>query len=271
PTTASVKAEINIHESSLEKVKIGDLTRITMDAMPGQAFIGYVATIAPLPDPTSMFMNPDLKVYNSDIYIENNGVEIRTGMSCKAEIIIEQHENAVYVPVQAVIRVKGKSTVYVAKGNSSKAREVTVGLDNNRMVHIISGLKEGEYVLLAPPLAEGEVESTIVTSMDMTPLAGKKTLKGSAPTGKIPAKGKGRSEQVRKKTGQTHGRAGGKGGTPGARNPTPEQRKKWRDRQANMSPQEREKMSQQWQKRREQYENASPEQKEKMRQQMAGR
>ena len=66
PTTASVKAEINIHESSLQKVKIGDLARVTMDALPGQAFTGQVATIAPLPDPTSMFMNPDLKVYNSD-------------------------------------------------------------------------------------------------------------------------------------------------------------------------------------------------------------
>jgi len=74
PTTASVKAEISIHESSLEKVKLNMPARVTIDALPGQAFTGYVATIAPLPDPQSMWMNPDLKVYNSDIYLENNGI-----------------------------------------------------------------------------------------------------------------------------------------------------------------------------------------------------
>ena len=45
------------------------------------------------------------------------------------------------------------------KDNESVPRPVEIGLDNNRMVHIISGLEQGELVLLAPPLKSGEMDS----------------------------------------------------------------------------------------------------------------
>ncbi|GAG03173.1 unnamed protein product, partial [marine sediment metagenome] len=154
PTTSSVNAEVNIHESNMDKVSLKMPVMVTVDALPGKVFTGYVAKIAPLPDPTSVWLNPDLKVYNTDIFLDKNDEILRTGMSCKAEIIIEQYDDAIYVPVQAVLRVKGSPTVYVVKGKTYEPCKVRIGLDNNRMVHITSGLKEGEFVLLAPPLAE---------------------------------------------------------------------------------------------------------------------
>ena len=267
PTTTSVKAEINIHESSLEKVKINDPVRVTIDALPGQVFAGYVASIAPLPDPQSMWMNPDLKVYNSDIYIENNGVELRTGMSCKAEIIIEQHEDVVYVPIQAVIRVEGKQTVFVAKGKSYKQRKVGIGLDNNRMVHIMSGLKRGEHVLLAPPLASGEVE-TVAVEMPSEPVVSSKRVAGTAPAEPGRSRGEGKSEQLLKKTGESRVKHGGQGGPSGFRNLTPEQRKKLTEQYANMSSEEKEKLRKA---QRERFEKMSPEEREKLRQRWQSR
>ena len=80
-------------------------------------------------------------------------------MNCKAEIIVEQHTDTVYVPVQAVLRVGGQPTVYVLNDNGeTEERKVEIGLDDNSMVRIISGLNEGELVLLAPPLKNGAVE-----------------------------------------------------------------------------------------------------------------
>jgi len=157
-TTTSMKAEVDIHETSLKKVKVGLPAVITVDALPGKTFFGTVAQIAPLPDATSMWMNPDLKVYNTEIYMDSNDSTLRTGMSCKAEIIIEQYEDAVYVPVQAVLRVGGEMTVYVVDSKRVEPRKVEIGLDNNRMVRIISGLAEGEVVLLTPPLKSAAVE-----------------------------------------------------------------------------------------------------------------
>ncbi len=153
PTAASSMAEVDIHEASLEKVQLGLPAVITVDALPGKKFMGTVGRIAPLPDPQSMWMNPDLKVYNSDIYLEGNDPSLRTGMSCKVEIIVAQYENAIFVPVQAVIRVGGRPTVFVVHEDGMiEERVVEIGLDNNSMVRIVGGLEEGEIVWLAPPL-----------------------------------------------------------------------------------------------------------------------
>lgn len=159
PTTSSVKAELGVHETSLEKVRVGLPAVITVDALPGKKFLGRLERIAPLPDARSMWMNPDLKVYNTEIYLEDNDSALRTGMSCKAEIIVAQYKDVVYIPVQAVLRVGGEPTVYVVKNGSIEERKVEVGLDDNRMIRIISGLDEGEVVSMIPPLKSATIES----------------------------------------------------------------------------------------------------------------
>jgi len=152
PTTSSYMAEVKIHESSLEKIRIGLPVRITIDTSE-KSFTGRVAKIAPLPDATSIFMNPDLKVYDTDIHIDGDGDELRNGLTCEVEIVAAQYEDAIYVPVQAVVRVGDVPTVYVADAGDFMPREIELGMDNNSMAHIISGLSENEEVLLTPPLA----------------------------------------------------------------------------------------------------------------------
>ena len=146
PTTASSKAEVSIHESNLEKIRMGLPAIISVDALPGRKYLGRLASIAPLPDAQSMWMNPDLKVYNTEIFLEDNDESLRTGMSCQAEIIVAKYDDCLYVPVQSVIQVGRQPTVFVVKGKTVEERRVEMGLDNNRMVHIISGLSEGEEV-----------------------------------------------------------------------------------------------------------------------------
>jgi HlyD family secretion protein len=158
PTGTSSKVEVDIHEASLKKVQLGLPVVVTVDALPRKKFFGTVEYIAPLPDAQSMWMNPDLKVYNSEIYLEGNDESLRTGMSCKAEIIVERYEDVLYVPVHAVIRVGNEPTVFVVQGDRYESRAVKIGLDNNQMIHILDGLQEGEQVLLTPPLKSASVD-----------------------------------------------------------------------------------------------------------------
>ncbi|MDH7600135.1 MAG: HlyD family efflux transporter periplasmic adaptor subunit [Sedimentisphaerales bacterium] len=159
PTANLYKAEVAIHEANLQKVRVGLPARVTVDALMGKVFFGTVARIAPLPDPQSMWMNPDLKVYNTDVFIEGEDPELRTGLSCKVEIIVAQYDETIYVPVQAVVRVDGKPTVYVLnKDGTQTPNEVQIGLDNGSMVSILSGLQEGELVVLTPPLQAAQAE-----------------------------------------------------------------------------------------------------------------
>ncbi|MBN2061905.1 MAG: efflux RND transporter periplasmic adaptor subunit [Deltaproteobacteria bacterium] len=162
PTSSGFKAKVGVYEASLEKVRKGLPVLVTAGALPGESFVGCVSYIAPMPDATSAFLNPDLKIYDTEIELENNGSTgmLRAGMNCTAEIIVEQYKEAMYVPVQAVMRVAGKPTVYLINGKDVKARQVEIGLDNNIMVRIIRGLEQGEVVSLSPPLAHASVEES---------------------------------------------------------------------------------------------------------------
>jgi HlyD family secretion protein len=157
PTTAAMMVTVKIHEASLRKVRKGMAARITVDALPGKEFWGRVGKIALLPDAQSRWLNPDLKVYSTEIYVDRNTAALRPGMTCRSEIIVEQYEDALHLPVQCVVRVGDKSVVYVPGPNGPEPRVVEVGYDNNRMIRIVSGLENGEKVLMAPPLAPSEV------------------------------------------------------------------------------------------------------------------
>ena len=133
----------------------GQPVNVAVDALPGRVFTGTVKSIAPLPDAQTMFMNPDRKLYTTRVNLDVSNVELRTGMSCRAEILIQQLEDAVYVPVQAVVKIDGQPTAFILSGEKFQARPVQIGLDNSSMVHVIAGLDAGDVVSLAPPLDGG--------------------------------------------------------------------------------------------------------------------
>jgi HlyD family secretion protein len=259
PTTNSMKAKVNIHETSLEKIHKGLPAIITVDAVPGKKFLGHIESIAPLPDAMSMWMNPDLKIYPTDIYLDDSAGGLRTGMSCKAEIIIAQYKDAVYVPIQAVLRVGGKPTVFVVKDGSIEERQVEVGLDDNNVIRIVSGLKEGEVVLMTPPLKAGTMAPGSRTAGTAEPNAA-----GVSQTMK---------ERVSQKLQEVNGTTPGKPteepaeqGPP--QGPPSEQMQQMRQRLQNMSPEERQKAIEQLRQRRQ---NMTPQEREQMRQRSQGR
>jgi len=248
PRSTSTVAEVDVHEASLQKVRAGLPAIVTVDALPGKKLMGTVSRIAPLPDPQSMWMNPDLKIYKTEIALDSNDPSLRSGMNCKAEIIVEQHADTVYVPVQAVLRVGGQPTVYVLNDNGDTVeRKVEIGLDDNSMVRIASGLNEGELVLLTPPLKAGAVEPG-------SRLAGIRGADANDMTKQINDKLKAANDPAAatKRRGAGQGGAGARGfqmfspeDAAKFKNATPEERQKMIDeRMKNMTPEEREQLRQ---------------------------
>jgi len=254
PTAESAMVEVDIHEASLEKVRVGLPVVVTVDALPGKKFFGSVQRIAPLPDPQSMWMNPDLKVYNTDVYLEGNIPSLRTGMSCKVDIIVEQYDDAVYVPVQTVLRVGGESTVFVVKDGSIEERKVKVGLDNRRMIRIISGLDEGEVVSMTPPLKSAAVEhgsemagaGLSGSGVDLKQRINAKLEETNGTEVRRPAIMPSEGVEGPQRGSGPGGVGPGQGpaGRGGLEDLTPEQREQMRKRFENMTPEEREKMRQ---------------------------
>lgn len=158
PIESGMVVEVMIPEASLNKIEIGMPARIKVDAFPGQIFEGKLVKIGILPDGQSSQLNPDLKLYKCEIECDFKEVVIRPGMSCDVELVKESHDEALYVPVQCVVRVDGVPRVYVKEDGAWVPRAVRVGLDNNRMIHIIEGVRAGEDVMLAPPVKEQRME-----------------------------------------------------------------------------------------------------------------
>lgn len=265
PTTDSYKAEVKVHESSLAKIRPGLAARLAADALPGRAFEGRVTSIAPLPDAQSMWMNPDLKVYNTSIEITSDADGLRTGMSCRGEILVEEFSDTLYVPVQAVVREGGEPTVYVVNGQKVDRRTVALGLDNNRMVQIKEGLNAGELVMLTPPLASDEMQARMEGQRTNGAPSATPAEPTAAPS-EAPARGRrgGRTSSENMPEDVPRVEVSPPGGRDGADQPPSDaEREDARARYRNASPEERERMRQEFQQR---MQNMTPEEREQMRQ-----
>ena len=155
PTTDEMIVEISVQETSRSKIVEGMPAIVRVDAVPGVLFPGKISKIGILPDATQAWLNPDLKVYMCQVELDRGHTRIRPGMNCQVEILVQELEDAMFVPLQSVTKVGKESTVFVKTRNSVRPVTVSTGMDNNRMIHIVSGLNDGDEVLLAPPLEAG--------------------------------------------------------------------------------------------------------------------
>jgi HlyD family secretion protein len=237
PVGDSSIVEVNIHEASLKKLQLGLPAIITVDALPGRRFLGHLEFIAPLPDSQSMWMNPDLKVYSTRVDVDDADPALRSGMSCKVEIIVAQHEDAIYIPVQSVVTEAGETRVYVMEGDKPVRRTVKIGLDNNRMIHILEGIEEGDIVLMEPPLKNASVDA--LNGFQDEPNA-TKDLGDDFQSRIRDSLTEPRRPEVSASPQSQGGRPGGAGGMGGGMgNMTPEQREAMRKRFENMSEEEK--------------------------------
>jgi multidrug efflux pump subunit AcrA (membrane-fusion protein) len=147
----------------MAKVKAQQSARISVDAFPDNQFTGKVLKIALVPDQQNFFLNPDLKVYATELSVDGKHDFLKTGMSAKVEIIVDELSDVIYVPVQAVANRGGKKVCFLVNGKELQSQEVKTGAFNENYIQITEGLEPGQVISLAPP----EVKET------ETPVPGK--------------------------------------------------------------------------------------------------
>ncbi len=233
PTADAMMAQVKIPEARLETVRVGLPARVHIDALPGRVFTGEVAKIAPLPDATSMFMNPDLKVYNTEIHLQGADKALRPGMSCTVEIVAAHYPEALYVPVHAVVRHGNQPVAYVHKHHEFVPQPIEIGLDNNRMVHVLNGISSGDVVLLNPPLSKASIAGK---DDGLNALA--QNIPKQEPPASVPEQPVAEAAPAIAREAEKGERERGQENTE--RSPTPKQREEFRQRMQNMTPEERE-------------------------------
>lgn len=151
PDMREMAVKVNIHESAVQRVAVGQSVKVLVDAFPDEQLTGVVTKVAVVADSANSFMNPDLKVYPTTIKIDGTHDWLRPGMSAEIEILVRSLEDVVYVPIQAVTYFDDRRVVYVSSRGRPERREVEVGAFSDSFIEIVSGLEEGEEVLLLPP------------------------------------------------------------------------------------------------------------------------
>ncbi len=171
PDMTQMGAYVAIHESQVKKVRIGQRAVVRVDAEPGRVLEGKVAEVAVLPDSNSSRYTPTLKVYPSTIHI--NGLQdwLKPGMNAKIEIVINQLEDILYVPVQSIEVENDQHFCYVNDGSTLQRREVKTGAFNDEFIEVVSGINQGESVALTIP-KKATLESNAPTSPAKAPAGG---------------------------------------------------------------------------------------------------
>jgi HlyD family secretion protein len=159
PDVSIMMVDTKVHESSVNQVERDLEALVTVDAFPDLQFRGTVTKVAILPDSQSRWLNPDLKVYSTDITLDDRSDKLKPGMSAMVEIIVKRLIDVVYVPVQSVYRRGNREVCYVTSPMGDiEIRPVEVGLDNDQFVEILDGVEVGEMVLLYPPAIGEDLE-----------------------------------------------------------------------------------------------------------------
>lgn len=136
-----VKAQVD--ETDIARVKLGQAARITLDAYPDQpiaAQVGHIAFEAKTVN--------NVTVYEVEVVPAKVPDAMRSGMTANVNFLVQEAKDALTVPAEAVREVKGEKRVFVPAGKKREARAVETGLSDGKNVVILSGLAEGDAILV---------------------------------------------------------------------------------------------------------------------------
>jgi len=145
--TSQVYVKGKVDESDIGKVYLGQPARIKVESFKDKTFNGVVTRISPMG-----VEKDNVTTFEVRVSINNPGGELKAEMTANAEIILEEHKNVLQIPEGSIIYDKDKkASVEVPdhKGKDGKRKlAVNIGISNGAKTELLSGLKEGDQVVL---------------------------------------------------------------------------------------------------------------------------
>ena len=158
-STLIVRAELN--QIDVAKVVLDQKVSLTLDALPGKTYTAKITKIAPA---STTPKGKDVDVFPVEATLTTADGSIKPGMTADVRIHIETRPKVLSLPIEAVVKESGKSwinKVTIGEKGLQKADklEVKLGARNDREVEVLSGIAEGEKVLIKPASsAENEMK-----------------------------------------------------------------------------------------------------------------
>ncbi|MGO9086911.1 MAG: efflux RND transporter periplasmic adaptor subunit [Candidatus Sulfotelmatobacter sp.] len=145
--TSEVYVKGKVDESDIGKVYLGQRARIKVESFKDKTFDGKVTKISPMG-----VEKDNVTTFEVRVSIQNPGGELKAEMTANAEIILEEHKNVLQIPEGAILYDKDKKAsveIPDPKGKEGKDKiAVNIGISNGAKTEVLSGLKEGQEVVL---------------------------------------------------------------------------------------------------------------------------
>jgi len=139
--TLIVRAEVG--ELDVPQLVLDQPTHVRFDAFPGEEVEGRLTYL-----PAALDESLGAPVYRVEVALEPHDLALRPGMGAGLSIVLESRQDVLLIPRRALSQVGARQVVVVLSGRRNDQRIVETGLSNDIEVQVVSGLQEGEIVLV---------------------------------------------------------------------------------------------------------------------------
>jgi HlyD family secretion protein len=144
-TPGALRLKLVIGENDRPYVHPGLTGTLTLEALPNQTFPFTIERVGDAPT-----IEQGVAIYTAEAFLPVSGSEPRPvpGISGVAEVLIEEKEGVLAIPARALRRIGRSYVVDVMANGTVEEREVQPGISDGQYVEIVSGLDEGEQIVL---------------------------------------------------------------------------------------------------------------------------
>jgi HlyD family secretion protein len=211
-----IEAEVEVDETDIPEVQLGQKAKVTIDALPGQTFTAKVTEIGNSPiQAAGQAASAQATNFKVVLTLDGEVPDMRPGFTCTAEITTATRTNVLSVPIQAttvrevVVDEKGAIVrdpaaagtgrrpttpagelkpgqerkelegVFVVKDGKVQFEKVVTGIAGDRYFELVSGLNEGDLVVVGPFSSVRELRDGAVVNATPAPRSGSSPATGS--------------------------------------------------------------------------------------------
>ena len=140
---ATLEIEVNLDETDVARVAVGQEAQVSVDAFPGVEMAGSVTYVAPVAQSES-----GIVLYPITVELIPSDLPTLAGMTADVSIVTMSQEDALIVPLRAIKTENGHAYVDRLDGDRSEQVEVALGLMTDTDIEITDGLSEGDVVVV---------------------------------------------------------------------------------------------------------------------------
>lgn len=149
PDMSTIQINTKVYEAVIQKIKPGLEAFIRLDISPNKPLKGKVKKVGVLANSQRGWLNPGLKTYTVIVTFDEKPIDLKPGLTCQVELVVERLVDVIYVPIASIFTEEDKIICY--RADTNEPVEVKIGGMNDTHAQILSGLAEGDEVLLVKP------------------------------------------------------------------------------------------------------------------------